>query len=146
MEEVSTDIQTIEQILGFVDAQGGMEKLIWCKAKVVDVILSSGWFMISCTTCFTKMKKNGETLTCRKCGPVAIGQLSSVSTPTISSISNVATEPNNKNLSASSGSDGQELKKRLIVRKNKSKVVTDESDEEESHVLVRANHTLEDDV
>ncbi|XP_019085736.1 PREDICTED: uncharacterized protein LOC104715847 isoform X2 [Camelina sativa] len=58
------DVQSISEILAYVDEQSGKEKLFWCKAKVVDLILSSGWFFISCTTCFKKMETSGDTLIC----------------------------------------------------------------------------------
>ncbi|KFK44254.1 hypothetical protein AALP_AA1G234600 [Arabis alpina] len=66
-DSIPTDFQSIGQVLAFVNDQGGNEKMFWCKAKVVDVILSNGWFFIACKGCSTKMTRIGGKITCQTC-------------------------------------------------------------------------------
>ncbi|KFK45084.1 hypothetical protein AALP_AA1G341600 [Arabis alpina] len=128
-DPIPTDFQSIGQVLAFVNDQGGNEKMFWCKAKVVDVILSNGWFFIACRGCSTKMTRIGGNITCQICPSAKAIERNETCEPSQTKSIKPIASPSNATLEMKPNSECLLSKKPRTNRKNKSQVVLDETEE-----------------
>ncbi|VVB01626.1 unnamed protein product [Arabis nemorensis] len=67
LNEESSSLKTISQMLSFLDVAKPQEKEFICSARIVDIITRNGWYNISCAKCYYRIKPLDDKLICRFC-------------------------------------------------------------------------------